>query len=601
MKRRNVLKTLAGATAGLLVGWRSWIQQTFTQVPLEGAASSDLLGLGLAEAAAKETSAGRETYRDLLLHVRASFPLPVADQKRDAIFLRQVEQSIVQLNALKTQKPYLGVRKTADYQGAKRAGFPERMATTETAVKELASYMDGMIIWSHPDTHRLHGSATAASIIGQLYGSLYDPNLVWDDLSSRVAEAEVTVSAMCADLLGYDPQAVGGVFTFGGTGTTLYGVKVGLEKAQPGAFREGVRSPMKIIASDASHYAKLSSAAWLGLGSDAVLPVRTDLDNAINLNALEETLRGVLSRGERIAAIVATMGTTDSFGVDNLEQIVALRDRLVKEYSLSYTPHIHADAVIGWAFSVFNDYDFTGNPMHFPPAVVEALLRTRDRIKALHLADSIGIDFHKSGYSPYMSSLFLAKNRADLNLLARDKARMPYLFQFGEYDPGIYTLECSRSGGPVLAALANLTLFGKEGFRSLIGHGVDMAARLRERLKQLPYAVIVNEQNHGWVVVFRCYRDGVDAAATYAQELGDQVQTASLKANNDYNAKVYAATRDLVEKGEGAVFVRTDRYRATDYGESILGIKSFMLSAFTDEAALDRAIATIEKARKMVG
>jgi hypothetical protein len=117
MKRRNVLKTLAGATASLFVGWRSWMQWVFPRTPLEEATLSDLLGLGVAEAAEKEAVVGAETYRDLLLHVRASFPLPVADQQRDALFLRQVEQSIVQLNALKTQKPYLGVRKTAKYRG----------------------------------------------------------------------------------------------------------------------------------------------------------------------------------------------------------------------------------------------------------------------------------------------------------------------------------------------------------------------------------------------------------------------------------------------------------------------------------------------------
>jgi len=600
MKRRSVLKTIAGATAGLFVGWRSRLQEVFAKTSSEHEAAAQAFDFALADASRRTANPGGETYRDLLLSVRESFPVPVADQKRDSAFLKQVSQSIAHLNAKKTQKPYLGVKKTADYKRAKQATFPERMVSTEVAVDEVSSYMDGMIIWSHPDTHRLHGSATAASIIGQLYGSLYDPNLVWDDLSSRVAEAEVAVSAMCADLIGYDPQQVGGVFTFGGTGTTLYGVKVGIEKAQPGAFRDGVRVPMKIVASDGSHYAKLSSAAWLGLGSDAVLPVRTDLDNAVNLAALEDTLRGVFSRNERVAAIVATMGTTDSFGVDNIEQVVALRDRLAKEYGLSYVPHVHADAVIGWAFSVFNDYDFDKNSMRFPSAVVESLTRTRDRIKSLHLADSIGIDFHKSGYSPYMSSMFLAKNRSDLNLLARDKARMPYLFQFGDYDPGVYTLECSRSGGPVLAALANLKLFGKEGFRAIIGHGVDMAARLREQLRKQSYAVVVNEGNHGWVVVFRCYPDGVDAAATYAREISDQAHAAELKANNDYNAKVYVATRQLVEQGEGAVFVRTDRYRATDYGESILGIKCFMLSAFTDTPAIENAITTIEKARRMV-
>ena len=38
---------------------------------------------------------------------------------------------------------------------------------------------------------------------------------------------------MTAELIGYDPAQAGGVFTFGGTGTMLYGVKIGLEKACP--------------------------------------------------------------------------------------------------------------------------------------------------------------------------------------------------------------------------------------------------------------------------------------------------------------------------------------------------------------------------------
>ncbi len=38
-------------------------------------------------------------------------------------------------------------------------------------------------------------------------------------------------------------QQSGGVFTFGGTGTLLYGVKVGLEKACPGTVHSGIREP----------------------------------------------------------------------------------------------------------------------------------------------------------------------------------------------------------------------------------------------------------------------------------------------------------------------------------------------------------------------
>ena len=44
---------------------------------------------------------------------------------------------------------------------------------------------------------------------------------------------------MTASLVGYDPAASDGVFTFGGTGTLLYGAKIGLEKAVPGRAPQG--------------------------------------------------------------------------------------------------------------------------------------------------------------------------------------------------------------------------------------------------------------------------------------------------------------------------------------------------------------------------
>ena len=56
---------------------------------------------------------------------------------------------------------------------------------------------------------------------------------------------------MTAALVGYDPARADGVFTFGGTGTLLYGAKIGLEKAVPGVRRDGLRTPAVIVCSDA--------------------------------------------------------------------------------------------------------------------------------------------------------------------------------------------------------------------------------------------------------------------------------------------------------------------------------------------------------------
>ena len=78
-----------------------------------------------------------------------------------------------------------------------------------------------------------------ASIVGVMLPSMYNPNLCSDEANLGCSEAEVRVAAMMAELVGFDPQRVGGLFTFGGTGTLLYGIKIGFEKALPDVLRKG--------------------------------------------------------------------------------------------------------------------------------------------------------------------------------------------------------------------------------------------------------------------------------------------------------------------------------------------------------------------------
>ncbi|MBC8248188.1 MAG: anti-sigma factor antagonist [Anaerolineales bacterium] len=539
------------------------------------------------------------TYRDLLARVRGVFPAPISDPVRDAYFVQSVARGLNRIDDLKTERPYLGERVKLDYDAARATTLPDQMSTLEETIADLADYMQGVFIWGHPHTQEnVIPPTTIPSIIGQLFGSIYNPNVIWDEYSHRVSQAEVEVASMCASLVGYDPAKAVGVFTFGGTGTILYGVKLGVEKALPGAFRDGVRQELKVVSSDAGHYSKLSVLGWLGLGTNNLVTVPTDDDNSMGLAELESILRGLLERAEKIACIVATMGTTDAFGIDNLEYIVRLRDRLADEYELPYRPHVHADAVIGWAWAVFNDYDFDANPMGFPSRTLRSLWDARTNIRALGMADSIGVDFHKTGYTPYVSSLFLCKDRSDLNLITRDTALMPYLFQFGNYHPGVFTLETSRSGGAILSALANLKLLGQEGYRALLGHIVSMAEVLRAKLEEAPHACLVNDYNYGPVTLFRVYPDGVEAKAAYREESTRPELADQLRAHNDYNRRVFDVLHRQMESGEGMALSLTDQYRVTPYGEPILALKSFVMSPFVDEAAMNHLITCIEQARK---
>ncbi|MBL9123722.1 MAG: aspartate aminotransferase family protein, partial [Planctomycetaceae bacterium] len=317
----------------------------------------------------------------------------------------------------------------------------------------------------------------------------------------------------------------------------------------------------------------------------------------IDLTALEGAARDAIAAGRRIAAFVATLGTTDAFGLDDLEAIVALRDRLVTECGLDYRPHVHADAVIGWAWSVFQDYDFEENPLGFRGRTVRSLAAADHRIRHLGLADSIGIDFHKTGFTPYVSSLLLLKDGHDFELIARDRARMPYLYQAGEYHPGKYTLETTRSGMGPLAALANLLLFGKQGLRTLLGHAVEMAEVLREQLESHPDLAVLNGDNVGPVTLFRVYPHGVDTFTMPAQERTNPAFAEQLARHNDYNRRIFQRVYAEALAGRGVALSLTDCYRRTDYGEPIVALKSYVLSPFADEDRMRSIVRHVLQAR----
>lgn len=541
-------------------------------------------------------------YHRLLETIRLAFPQPVSDPVHDSYFVHSILRALDGVDAMKSDLPILGRMQPADYEGAWRAALPERGASLEKVSAEMVGFLEGVQIYGHPRTQQnVITQPSIASLIGVLLAALYNPNMAWDEYGRRFALAEVEVIAMLTRLLGYDPASAAGVFTFGGTATTLYGVKLGLEKCCPGTMRDGARRPALLFASDAAHYCRSNVAGWLGLGTSNVVVIPTATDNSIQIDVLEKEARAALEAGKPIAAFIATLGTTDAFGLDDLEAVVRLRDRLVDDFKLPYRPHVHADAVIGWAWSVFDDYDIEANPLGFRRRTLRALAGATRRIQHLHLADSIGIDFHKTGFAPYISSLFLVKEKGDLEAISRHPEEMPYLYQSGEYRPGMFTLETSRPGTGSLAAWANLRLLGKDGLQVVIGHLVEMAQLLREHLDGHAATTTLNRDNFGTVTVFRVYPPGVDTFSIQEKEFGDPAFKDSLIRHNDYNRRIHEYLHTEALSGRGVMLSLTDCYRLTDFGEPIVGLKSFILSPFVDEEHVQVVVQKVLEARERIG
>ncbi len=542
------------------------------------------------------------TYRNILEKIRLAFPQPVSNTIHDSYFVHSMMRALDQVDALKTHLPFLGSIIHGDFDKAKQTVLPCASSTVEEVTKELVSCLEGMTIFGHPRTQQnVVCPTTIPSLIGVLLAALHNPNICWDENSRLVALAEVEVTAMTSQLIGYDPKQSSGVFTFGGTGTTLYGVKIGLEKACPGTMQKGTPEEAVVFVSDAGHYCAANITGWLGIGTDNLITIPTTTENEIDLVQLEAEMRKALTDGKKIACIVATMGTTDAFGLDNLMHITVLRENLVDEFELDYQPHIHADAVIGWAWSVFNDYDIEQNSLDFRPRTIRAIAGACRRIRHLNLADSVGIDFHKTGFAPYISSLVLVKDQADLDLLKRTPEQMPYLYHYGQYRPGMFTLETSRAGTGPLAALANLKLFGIEGLRAILGHIIEMTQLLREHLEGHEGTTVLNRGNFGTVTLFRVYPVGVDTFEIKSQEFEDVKYRDSLIAHNAYNREIFQYVNSEAMEGRGVFISTTDCYRKTTYGEPIVALKSYILSPFIDEEDVKTVVAKVLEAREAIG
>ncbi len=164
----------------------------------------------------------------------------------------------------------------------------------------------------------------------------------------------------------------------------------------------------------------------------------------------------------------------------------------------------------------------------------------------------------------------------------------------------MYTLETSRSGLGPMAALANLLLFGKEGYRTLLGHAVEMAEVLREIIESHPNLTVLNGDNVGPVTLFRAYPDGVDTFSVKDQELSDPDYRLQVAAHNEYNQKIFQRVHEQALLGRGVAISLTNCYRQTDFGDPLVALKSYVLSPFADEHRMRSVVNHVLEARAAV-
>lgn len=355
------------------------------------------------------------------------------------------------------------------------------------------------VVWQSPHAMiNITPPPNIPSLLGTAYATLFNPNFGTDESTGFLISTELYVIRNLAKLAGWDPLEAGGVFTFGGKGTNLYACKTGLRKIWPNCDDDGIEAKECLVfTNDKAHPCHSEVVAWLGIGKHQVVSLPTTIEGTVDLCVLEQQMDAALVQGKKIPCIFINGGNTNEGYIDSIREIVELRDRFVQKHHLYYRPHIHVDAVIGWVWLFFKDYDYKANPLKMTDSEKERIHDNCTRIADLFFADSFGADFHKTGFCPYISSVFMVKKYTWLTQ-RREFSNLLY----GEYAPFSYTLELSRSSSGPIAAYLTMELLGANGFQKLIYNVFHAGECIRSEIAKDDEFILLNPKTCGFSTLF---------------------------------------------------------------------------------------------------
>jgi glutamate/tyrosine decarboxylase-like PLP-dependent enzyme len=249
-----------------------------------------------------------------------------------------------------------------------------------------------------------------AAVVGYLTAMLINPNNHALEGGPATARMEKEAVAQLAGMFGFTEHL--GHLTTGGTLANLEALFVARE----------THPAQGVAYSVDAHFSHRRMCHVLGMRT---YPVPVDAAGRMDIGALEDVLRA-----GQVGTVVATVGTTGLGAVDQVHEIVRLRDR--------YGVRIHVDAAYGGFLTLIADDTVDG--------VSSAPFR------AIASCDSVTIDPHKHGLQPYGCGAVLFADPAVGRFYKHDS---PYTyFTSNELHLGEIALDTSRAG----AAAAGLWL-----------------------------------------------------------------------------------------------------------------------------------------------
>lgn len=215
-----------------------------------------------------------------------------------------------------------------------------------------------------------------------------------------------------------------------------------------GLFGVEVEDPVIIVPSTA-HYSWSKSAHLFGIGRENCLQVKLDQDLCMSMQDLKKVLDKCYKEKRPIIQTVCVLGSTEFGSFDRLDEIMQELDQWARKGL--YTP-VHIDAAYGGYFkTMFTPGERFGATADEARKSEPMLYKT---FEATSKSDSITVDPHKLGHTPYGAGVFITRHgfskefvseNADYCLTTRGPERDE------NFPLGKYILEGSKPGASATA------------------------------------------------------------------------------------------------------------------------------------------------------
>lgn len=378
--------------------------------------------------------------------------------------------------------------------------LPEKKSSLNTFFAHLEKILKYTIKTAHPRFFNQVWSGIDTTILmGEWITSATNTSMYTYEMAPVYVMMETFVLEKLKQAIGFDNGD--GMFFPGGAITNAMAMNLARYKYNPDIKKTGIYGQKRFIVytSEECHYSIQKASAFVGIGTDNVVKIKTDsVTGKIIPEDFESRVKESIEQGHQPFFAVATCGTTVGGAYDPIEPMADICEK--------YNIWLHLDGAWGGSCLLTNKY--------------------KHLMKGGHRANSLTWDPHKLMGCLQQCSVLLLKE--DGLLKGANSANASYLFQKDKksydvkWDTGDKTIQCGRRADVVKLWLM-WKAKGSEGIEQHLNNCFDNSRYLADRVRAREGFELIREPECTNVCFqyyppsFRCMPESEDKAEKLAR------------------------------------------------------------------------------------